>query len=163
MKKIIIGLILTPLFFTDAFAHKLILSVYGNDDDTITITGEFDTGASAFGALVRLETLGSGDVLFQKRLPEESELTVKIPEEPYQIVLDGGPGHVSIKKGIPPEKGFTTKPKPRQKSRLSKAGNINLAWITSLIVAGCLLLLTIFISIRNTDKILSAISNNSSR
>lgn len=161
MKKIILSLVFLLFFFTDVFAHKLILTVYGNDDDTITIEGEFDTGASAVGALVRLETLNTGDVLFQKRLPQESELVVKIPEEPYQIVLDGGPGHISVEKGIAPEKGFSIQPDKKKNVNLSKTGSVNFAFVISITGAFCLLFLTLFISMKNTNKILKAIADNS--
>jgi hypothetical protein len=158
-KKIAWGVMIFLPLFADAYAHKLILSEYDNGDDTLTIKGKYDTGASAAGALVRLEALNRGDILFKKRLTVESELTVKIPDEPYQIVLDGGPGHLSIQKGIPPSKGFATGRKENQKAKLSAPPAMNMALVVSVVLAFCLLFSTIGVGIYNTNKILTAISN----
>ena len=106
LKQLLGGLGFLLLFSTCVSAHSLVLNVMTNDDDTVTLIGAFDTGASAAGALIRLESLGTGEILYRRRLPPESELTVDIPQEPYRIVLDGGPGHTAIKEGPPPQKRF---------------------------------------------------------
>jgi hypothetical protein len=160
-KRILFCFVASLFFLTDAFAHKLILGVYGNGDDTITIEGKYDTGASAAGALVRLESLNSGEVLFRERLPRKSELTVKIPDEPYQVVLDGGPGHLSVKEGIPPASGFSAPLKENPKAKPSGAAGLNRPLAICVGLAFCLLLLTIFIGIHNTNRILAAIDKAS--
>ncbi|MBF7065703.1 hypothetical protein D5R49_06275, partial [Arcobacter butzleri] len=66
MKKAIIFLSLS----VSLFAHNLIMNVMDNKDNTITVIGEFSTGEDAAGALVRVESLISGDVLYKERLPE---------------------------------------------------------------------------------------------
>ncbi len=163
-KKVVSACVLVLFFLSShAFAHKLLVGVMDNGDDTITVQGKFDTGASAEGALVRLEALGSGAVLFRQRLPLESEITVKIPMEPYRIVLDGGPGHITVKEGIVPRKGFTEKVAEKNTVSRPKANRTNLPFILSTGMAFFLLLLTLFVSIRNTNKILNAISRESVR
>jgi hypothetical protein len=146
------------------FAHSLILGAYGNDDDTITVEGKYDTGATAQGAQVRLESLNTGTVLFKQRLPLESELTVKIPDEPYRIVLDGGPGHVAVKKGIAPSNGFSVQPNPpRQKAQNTNGQGkpgLSPAYLATLGIVFCFLFLTLFICRRNTNKIIRTIQDN---
>ena len=102
MKKILIFM----FFSMSLFAHNLIMNVIDNKDNTITVVGEFSTGEDAAGAMIRLESLVNAEVLYKQRLPQESELTINIPKEPYQIVLDGGPGHTIVKEGIAPLEGF---------------------------------------------------------
>ena len=156
MKKTILFLLIALLTPIIAFAHSLILSVIDNGDDTITIIGKFDTGALAEGAMVRLESESSGKVIFTERLPQESELTLAIPKEPYQIILDGGPGHISVKSGIPPRDGFAVETKKNAKTMKNEG------WSTAMVVtigtAFGLFLLTIYISMSNTKKIIEAIS-----
>lgn len=156
MKKTILSVFFTLLFLTQAGAHTLILGAFDNEDGTITVVGKFDTGALAQGAMVRLEALGSGTILFQKRLPEESELIVSIPKEPYQIVLDGGPGHKVIKKGIIPENGYASNANSSAKTaQLSKARGVNLPVMVCTAGAFCMLALTLLFCRRNTDRLLT--------
>ena len=103
MKKILIVL---SLFCTLGFSHNLIMEVLDNEDNTLTIVGAYNTGDKAAGAMIRLESLITGKILYKQRLPYESELTMAIPSEAYQIVLDGGPDHIIIEKGISPKEGF---------------------------------------------------------
>lgn len=150
--KIILMLFIS---FTSVFAHKLILSIVDNDDDTLTVIGGYDTGQSAANANIKVESLNSGKILFEKRLPDESELIVKIPDEPYQIVLDGGPGHQDIKKGIPPKGGFKVKLDEAKKQQpASNAKGLNLPYIITLSIALLLMILTMYFSYRNTRKLL---------
>ena len=163
-KKAMTMCILAVFFLAShGYAHQLILGVMDNGDDTITVQGEFDTGASAEGALIRLESLNSGVVLFKQRLPRESELTVKIPDEPYRIVLDGGPGHVTTKDGLPPQKGFSVKAEKAPKKAEPQTNRVNMPFAVSIGIAFLLLLLTIVIGIHNTNKILKAISRGPAR
>lgn len=158
LKKILFGFIFFTLSATGVSAHTLILDVYSDIDDTITIRGKFDTGASAAGALVILESSNTGEVLFEERLPLESEITVEIPDEPYRIILDGGPGHRKTKQGIPPKNGFTVA--PEEEKDQTTTGGINVPLIVCLGLGFCLLSLTLFISIKNTNKILKAMSKD---
>lgn len=149
-------------------AHSLLLNVFDNEDNTITVEGIFNTGESAAGALIMLEALNSGEILFKQRLLDDSELTIKIPKEPYKIILDGGEGHTIVKDGIAPLNGFikkeTKEVKKKQKNenpRFSILPSSSMAVNVSIIIAFILLILTILISIRNTNKIISEIKSNS--
>ncbi len=161
----ILSTLLFFFFATDAFSHSLILGAYGNGDDTITVEGKYDTGATAQGAQVRLESLNTGEVLFKQRLPLESELTITIPEEPYRIVLDGGPGHVAVKQGIAPEKGFSVTPGSTpsgKKQTTASPGHgkpgLSRAYLVTLGLVFFFLGLTLFICRQNTNKIIRTIS-----
>jgi hypothetical protein len=155
-----IFLLLTPLYL---FAHSLILDTMDNEDGTITVHGEFNTGESAAGALLKLEALNSGEILYQKRLPDDGELTIPIPKLPYQIILDGGPGHSVTKEGIAPIGGFEKQVeiKPKQKKQKPSRNMMQIssskAVTYSIIAAFILLFATIFISIRNTNKLIKKI------
>lgn len=171
MKKI---LIILSLFYTLSFSHNLIIEVLNNDDNTLTIVGGYDTGDKAGGAMVRFEALSTGKILYKKRLPYESELTITIPKEPYQIVLDGGPDHVLIQAGIVPKEGFIKDKKSQvdgikimqtssstMTTQLSQAKNNTHIWgnLTIFLFTMCLLLfsLAIYFSFKNTQKILKEI------
>jgi len=147
---------LIPVF---VFGHSLLLNVFDNDDNTISVEGIFNTGELAPGAEIRIESLLTGEVLYKARLPDESELIINIPKEPYQVVLDGGPGHQVIKEGIEPKDGFSKNiSKKRKEIKISKPRNRGLGlpieMIISVAIAFGLLFVTIFISIRNTNKLM---------
>ena len=162
--KILLKISLLFVFSSYLLAHSLLLSVYDNQDGTISIEGYFNTGESAAGAFIRLKAIETNEILFEQRLPDSSELTVKIPEIEYQIILDGGPGHTVIEKGIAPEGGFkkvtaapATKKSEKQKDRsgkmsmqLSSSPAVNI----SIIVGFVLLFATIMVGILNNNKLL---------
>jgi hypothetical protein len=141
-------------------AHTLLMNLLNNDDNTITVHGEFSTGELASGALIKVESLISGTVLFQQRLPESSELIVAIPKEPYQVVLDGGPGHSVVKEGIAPLGGFPAdvQTKVTTGGKLSRAQNGNGEWdlatVSMFSIAVLLFALTLYFSSRNTQLLL---------
>lgn len=156
------------MFFSmSLFAHNLIMNVIDNKDNTITVVGEFSTGEDAAGAMIRLESLVNAEILYKQRLPQESELTINIPKEPYQIVLDGGPGHTIVKEGIAPLEGFKKEIKEKEKevnTKLSTAQNANNEWdlLTIFFFVLCLILfgLAIYFSNKNTNKILEKLKEN---
>lgn len=161
MKKILIFV----FFSMSLFAHNLIMNVIDNKDNTITVVGEFSTGEDAAGAMIRLESLVNAEVLYKQRLPQESELTINIPKEPYQIVLDGGPGHTIVKEGIAPLEGFKKEIKEKEvNTKLSTAQNANNEWdlLTIFFFVLCLILfgLAIYFSNKNTNKILEKLKEN---
>ncbi len=155
IKSILVFLLLS----LNLSAHTLLMDVIDNEDNTITVVGAFSTGEKTVGALVKLESLISGEVLYQKRLPDESELTIEIPKEQYQVVLDGGPGHTVVKEGFPPLEGFTKKTSTETSSKKLSQNQHGALISTSVIVlfsiAFILLALTLYFSARNT-KILTA-------
>lgn len=158
MKKI---LIILSLVYTMSYAHSLLMNVFDNEDNTITVEGLYSSGKKTIGALIKVESLVTGEVLYKQRLPQESEITLDIPKEPYQIVLDGGPGHVIVKKGIAPIEGFSKKfdvnMKTMNTNTLSMGEQNNREWgfITIFLFTLCviLLVLAIYFSNKNTQKI----------
>jgi len=139
------------------------MNVLDNEDDTITVIGQFSTGQIALDAMVRIEALNTGEILYKKRLPESGELDIIIPTQPYQIVLDGGPGHTIVKEGIPPIKGYKEKLKDKNSDTKELSQNMtsknewSLSYIILISITFLLIALTIYYSKRNTDKILKMI------
>jgi len=147
-------------------AHTLMMNIANNGDGTITVVGEFSTGELAAGAMVRLESLVSGSTLFKQRLGVEGELAIPIPKEPYQVVLDGGPGHVIVKEGIAPAEGFSIQVSEAGKStkKLSEAQSSTGEWSLPTMIlfslAMALMGLTLYFSARNTKKLLELSSTS---
>ncbi len=162
-KLFFISLFLIPSFI---YAHTLILNLYDNEDNTILVEGVFSTGESATGAQIRLESLVTGKVLYKKRLPSESELTIEIPKEPYTVILNGGPRHQVEKEGIAPLEGFSKEfleKKEVKKTKIKKESNLSISakiTIGGLLIAFLLILLTIFVSIRNTNRLISELKRS---
>jgi len=129
-----------------------------NEDGSIMISGGFNTGESAAGAMVRVKATSSDEILYEKRLGSEGEVSIKIPKIPYQVILDGGKGHTIVKDGIPPKEGFIKKEKEEKKKARSDAKiSTSNAVIVSIIIAFILLFATIFMSARNTNKLMQEI------
>jgi hypothetical protein len=162
MNKIIKIFILLVTFQSLLFAHSLLLDVFDNEDNTIQVEGIFSTGEPASGAQILLESLIDGKILYKKRLPVEGELTIVIPKEEYQVILNGGPGHKIIKKGIAPKNGFVKKSNSEEIifDRVGKNNSRNDIIYYGLTCAFFLLFFTIFISIRNTNKIITILREN---
>ena len=166
-KQMLLLLIVLLLLPALAGAHTLMVYILDNEDGTLTVEGRFNTGQTAEGALIRLESLVTGEVLFKQRLPQESELTVTIPDEPYQVVLDAGPGHTIVKEGIPPQGGFAETYPAQGKTAAVTRHQVPSRGMPGLmqLSIGCalvLLLLTLYFSHRNTQKLLKALQNNTS-
>ncbi|MFY9073845.1 hypothetical protein OZZ08_02705 [Malaciobacter mytili] len=155
MKKYlkILILMLLPL---SIFAHELEVEIVDNKDGTFTILGQFNTGESAAGALVILEALNTNKVLKEARLDDNGKLTLKIPLEPYQIVFDDeDEDHKIIKAGVEPIGGFKKQEIKKEKSRTNMQISSSNAVTICIIIAFILLFATIFISIKNTNKLLN--------
>ena len=57
------------LFVPSTFwAHSLLLNVFDNEDNTISVEGIFSTGEPAVEAQVLLKALKNGKILYKKRL-----------------------------------------------------------------------------------------------
>ncbi|MBN1838672.1 MAG: hypothetical protein JW802_01360 [Campylobacterales bacterium] len=153
MKKIV-WLLSLPLWM---YAHTLLLHVGDNEDGTISIKGEFSTGEGASGALVKLKALGSEEILMQQRLPNSSEIVLEIPKTPYEIILDGGPGHQVHREGIAPKGGFAKNTSVSSKNATPQTYTFPLALRVSLALALILLIATITISIYNTRLVIRSI------
>lgn len=161
--KIIVVLLWVWVMHSTLYAHSLLMNIFDNEDNTITVMAEFSTGEKAAGALIRLESLVTGEVLYQKRLPLESELTITIPKEEYQVVLDAGPGHTIVKEGIAPLEGFVNKTQTKNIAKVSQAQKTNNQWsaLTTLFFIICMILflMAIYWSNKNTNKILKQLKS----
>ncbi|MDC0933676.1 hypothetical protein OAR97_07465 [Arcobacteraceae bacterium] len=147
------------MLFSCLHAHTLLLNVYDNNDNTITVEGIFSTGELATGAEIRLESLLNKSVIYKKRLPQEGELVIKIPKEPYNVILYAGKGHEIVKKGLEPIDGYDTSLIKKKKSysppsNIKKDYSFNII-LTSIIIAILLLSITMILSIRNTNKLMN--------
>lgn len=116
MKNLLLAILICLACSGLAQAHSLHLEVSDNGDGTMLIRGAFSTGETAAGAMVRLVARSSGTVLTELRLPTLGEIELPIPAEPYDIVLDGGPGHGVRKAGIAPPGGFSPGTAPHASS-----------------------------------------------
>lgn len=162
-KKILMTFIFLISLQKAIFAHTLLLNVFDNEDNTITVEGIFNTGELATGAQIRLESLHNGMLLYKNRLPDESELTIQIPKEAYQIVLDGGPGHQIVQTGPSPKGGFIKQNKQNKEVKLSKPREGQRPWSLALVVsialAFTILFITILVSIKNTNLLIKQLKN----
>ncbi len=82
-------------------AHTLYMNLSDNEDGTVTVEAMFSTGATGAGLPLYLED-ANGQVLRKLKLDESGEATFDIPDQPYSVFLDGGPGHTVREDG--PEK-----------------------------------------------------------
>ncbi|AXX91411.1 hypothetical protein CPU12_02995 [Malaciobacter molluscorum LMG 25693] len=143
-------------------AHTLLVDVINNKNNTITIKAQFDTKQKASEAMLRLESLISGQILYKKRLPYESQLTIDIPKEQYQIVLDAGEEQI-VKEGIAPIEGFNKFGSKEVLEKLSKNkqdhDELGNTLIIFLFIGFILIILTIYFSAKNTNKILKELKN----
>lgn len=143
-------------------AHTLVMNILDNEDGTISVEGVFNTGEVAVGAMIRLESLVNGSILLKERITEEGEITIIIPNEEYQIVLDGGPGHVIVDTGISPRKGFKKKASSYNIKELSKqtqGGLINVYSTVLFSLSFILIALVLFFSSKNTKILIKEIKS----
>ena len=150
-------LIIMPILM---YSHSLLLNISDNGDGTILVSGSLDTGQSAEGVLVRIESILSKDTLYLKRLPSENKLIIKIPDEPYKVILEDIDGDQVEKKGIPPKGGFSKKKvKKTEVKKTTKTESNSFAIIASILLAFVLLFITIYVNIHNTRKLMREIKN----
>lgn len=99
--------IISFLFRGLCFAHTPLLSVEDNNDGTITVVGGFSTGQDAAGFDILVKSRATAKLLWKGKMPEDSQMDIKIPNEPYNVIMDAGPLHVVTKQGPPPPGGFS--------------------------------------------------------
>ncbi len=98
------------LFFTilaPLFAHTPLLIIEDSDDEWVYVKAGFSNGQDAGGMTLFVKSKFDNRVIDQLKFPEISQLTIRIPAEPYYLVFDGGPGHKVVKNGPAPGSGFT--------------------------------------------------------
>lgn len=105
MKKIVVFFVLLFCRFA-VFAHSPLLSVEANGDGTIYVEGGFSNGAGAAGVKLYLKDKETGEVLWDGVFPENGSINLPIPNVPYTVTFDGGPGHLITKDGPEPPNGF---------------------------------------------------------
>ncbi len=80
------------------FGHTLFMNLTDNEDGTVSVEGMFSTGALAAG--LPLFLLDDNQKVIQKFvLNKNGEVEFKIPDQPYTVFLDGGPGHTVRQEG----------------------------------------------------------------
>lgn len=140
------------------FSHTLLLNLVDNKDGSIQIEAAFNTGQTAAGALVKIESLYSGKILFEERLPDESELKFQIPFEPYSVILGGGRGHRIVKNGPAPIGGFKKEAKisiSKEKKAFKSSSTLAILWG----IACLILSLILFFWIWNSHKLMTILKN----
>lgn len=106
MKRIFI-LFLFFITFTSLCAHTPLLIIEDSDDENVYIKAGFSNGQDAGGMTLFVKSKFDNRIIEQMKFPEISQLTLRIPAEPYYLVFDGGPGHKVVKNGPAPGTGFT--------------------------------------------------------
>ncbi|MCG8553138.1 MAG: hypothetical protein MI799_22250 [Desulfobacterales bacterium] len=84
----VLGLLMIPA----VQAHTPLCSCYDNGDGSVTCEGGFSDGSSAAGVQMRVED-GSGKVLIQGKMDDDSEFTFDKPAGDYKVQFDAGDGH----------------------------------------------------------------------
>lgn len=96
MKKnvatLLAGLIALLLVTAPAFGHTLFMNLTDNEDGTVSVEGMFSTGATAANLPLYLMNENEKQIL-KIKLDENGEAEFNIPDQPYTVFLDGGPGH----------------------------------------------------------------------
>ncbi|MCG8553044.1 MAG: hypothetical protein MI799_21765 [Desulfobacterales bacterium] len=75
-----------------AFGHTLFMNLTDNEDGTVSVEGMFSTGATAANLPLYLMDKNEKQIL-KIKLDENGEAEFNIPDQPYTVFLDGGPGH----------------------------------------------------------------------
>lgn len=75
-----------------AAAHTPICNCYRNGDGTITCEGGFSDGSSAAGVAMTVSDMGK-NVLVKGVMDDFGTFTFDIPDVPFIVCFDAGPGH----------------------------------------------------------------------
>lgn len=96
MKKnvftLLAALIVLILVTGPAFGHTLFMNLTDNEDGTVFVEGIFSTGATAANLPLYLLDKNEQQIL-KTKLDKNGEAEFNIPDQPYTVFLDGGPGH----------------------------------------------------------------------
>lgn len=96
MKKNVVpllaGLIALLIVTGPAFSHTLFMNLTDNEDGTVSVEGMFSTGAMAENIPLYLMDENEKQIL-KIKLDENGEAEFNIPDQPYTVFLNGGPGH----------------------------------------------------------------------
>ncbi len=140
IKNIFYSFILLISIQNFLFAHSVVLNIIDNEDGTMEVFGGFSTGQSAQGAKLIIKSELNSKILYENRIPNSGLLTMKIPKEPYKVILDSGPGHILEKSGnIEPKNGFNKSIKKEVK---------NIAYITTFSITSFFIILSIVLALK---------------
>ena len=96
MKKnvftLLAALIVLVIVTGPVFGHTLFMNLTDNEDGTVSVEGMFSTGATAGNLPLYLLDKNEQQIL-KIKLDENGEAEFNIPDQPYTVFLDGGPGH----------------------------------------------------------------------
>ena len=86
------------LLAAPALAHTPLCSCFDNGDGTVSCEGGFSDGSSASGVGMIVKD-GSGKVLIEGKMSENSDFDFEKPKGDYTVIFDAGEGHVIEIKG----------------------------------------------------------------
>ncbi|MGD9972015.1 MAG: hypothetical protein AB7S77_03045 [Desulfatirhabdiaceae bacterium] len=92
VRPLLAALITMLLVTGPAFGHTLFMNLTDNGDGTVSVEGIFSTGATAANLPLYLLDEKKKQIL-KIKLDENGEAEFTIPDQPYTVFLDGGPGH----------------------------------------------------------------------
>lgn len=75
-----------------AGAHTPLCACYDNGDGTVLCEGGFSDGSSAAGVKMVVRD-GTGNVLIEGVIDENSEFTFEKPDGAFSVLFDAGEGH----------------------------------------------------------------------
>lgn len=81
------------LLAVPALAHTPLCSCFDNGDGTVSCEGGFSDGSSASGVRMAVKD-GSGKVLIEGKMSENSDFDFEKPKGDYTVIFDAGEGHV---------------------------------------------------------------------
>lgn len=94
------AIVLVLLLCAQAQAHTLYFTLSEYDDALIEVEGMYSTGTPAAKTTVRLLAKADGRVLWEGRTDEFGTCVYERPDVPYEVELDGGPGHQARQDGM---------------------------------------------------------------
>ena len=117
------------------FAHTPLWIIEDSDDQFVYVKAGFSNGQDAAGMPLYVKSKFDNGIIEKLTFPESSQLAIKIPEEPYFLMFDGGPGHKVAKNGPAGENGFTVHPEAAQNKIPGQGMPL---WLIILIIAAIL-------------------------
>lgn len=88
------------LMASQVHAHSLFLSLADIGDNTIELQGMYSTGQQAVQTPVKVYRAKDNKLIWQGETDDLGSCVFSRPDEPYEVELDGGPGHTVREDGI---------------------------------------------------------------
>ncbi|WP_291327541.1 hypothetical protein [Desulfovibrio sp. UCD-KL4C] len=96
---ILLGLFIL-LLGSQAYAHTLFLSLSEIDENSVELEGMYSTGEIASETPVKIYRAKDNKLIWQGKTDDLGSCIFTRPNEPYEVELDGGPGHQAREDGI---------------------------------------------------------------